>query len=251
MGIGSWFSFAGRIRRRTWWLGYVLPIFVISILGTVIDVMLGFVSLVAEDAMPADGFAVATQGFGPFSIVALLITIVGGLAGQVKRWHDRDKSGWWVLISLIPIVGPIWALVEVGFLSGTQGPNRFGPDPRGGAGAPQWQPAGPQGWQPGPPQWQQPPAQPQWQPPPAQGWQPPAQGQGQGAYPPPGWQPPPQGYPPPQQGYGAPPQQPGYGQPPPGYGQQPPPGYGQQQQPPGPWQGPGPGGGSVPPVRRD
>lgn len=248
MGIGSWFSFAGRIRRRTWWLAYVLPIFAISVLGTVIDVSLGFVTLVAEDAAPADGFAVATHGFGPFSIVALLVTIVGGLAGQVKRWHDRDKSGWWALIALIPIVGPIWALVELGFLSGTDGPNRFGPDPRGGAGAPQWQPAGPQGWQPGPPQWQQPPAQPQWQPPPAQGWQPPAQGQGQGAYPPPGWQPPPQGYPPPQQGYGQPP--PGYGQPPPGYGQ-PPPGYGQPQQPPGPWQGPGPGGGSVPPVRRD
>jgi uncharacterized membrane protein YhaH (DUF805 family) len=256
MGIGRWFSFAGRIRRRTWWLGYVLPILAISILGTVIDVMLGFVTLVAEDAMPADGFAVATSGFGPFSIAALLVTIVGGLAGQVKRWHDRDKSGWWVLIALIPIVGPIWALVELGFLSGTEGPNRFGPDPRGGAGAPQWQPVpAAQGWQPGPPQWQQPPAQPQWQPPPAQGWQPPAQGQGQGAYPPPGWQPPPQGYPPPQQGYGQPP--PGYGQPPPGHGQpppgygQPPPGYGQQQPPPGPWQGPGPGGGSVPPVRRD
>ena len=47
---------------------------------------------------------------------------------NVKRWHDRDKSGWWVLIGLIPLIGAIWALVELGFLKGTYGKNRFGPD---------------------------------------------------------------------------------------------------------------------------
>src|SRR3546814_14546367 len=52
-----------------------------------------------------------------------------GIVIAIKRWHDRDKSGWWILIVLIPIVGPIWALVENGFLAGTAGPNRFGPDP--------------------------------------------------------------------------------------------------------------------------
>ena len=48
---------------------------------------------------------------------------------QVKRWHDRGKSGWWVLIALIPLVGPIWAIIETGFLPGTSGPNEYGPDP--------------------------------------------------------------------------------------------------------------------------
>lgn len=48
---------------------------------------------------------------------------------QIKRWHDLDKSGWWVLINFIPIVGGLWCLVECGFLKGTVGPNRFGPDP--------------------------------------------------------------------------------------------------------------------------
>lgn len=51
------------------------------------------------------------------------------LAVNVKRWHDRDKSGWWVLIELIPLIGSIWALVELGCLKGTYGKNRFGPDP--------------------------------------------------------------------------------------------------------------------------
>lgn len=53
------------------------------------------------------------------------------IAVSAKRWHDRDKSAWWMLIGLIPIVGNIWALVETGFLRGTSGPNRFGPPPAG------------------------------------------------------------------------------------------------------------------------
>jgi len=48
---------------------------------------------------------------------------------QIKRWHDRDKSGWWCLIVLIPYIGPIWAFIENGCLGGTPGPNRFGNDP--------------------------------------------------------------------------------------------------------------------------
>jgi uncharacterized membrane protein YhaH (DUF805 family) len=57
----------------------------------------------------------------PFFWISLAVTI--------KRWHDRDKSGFWIFIGLIPIVGPIWAFVETGCLRGTMGPNRFGDDP--------------------------------------------------------------------------------------------------------------------------
>ncbi len=59
--------------------------------------------------------------------IVSLILLVPNLAIAIKRWHDRDKSGWWILIALIPIIGWIWALVETGFLAGTPGPNRFGP----------------------------------------------------------------------------------------------------------------------------
>ena len=52
-----------------------------------------------------------------------------GIIVQIKRWHDRDKSGWWVLINLVPCIGPFWALIECGFLRGTPGPNKYGPDP--------------------------------------------------------------------------------------------------------------------------
>lgn len=257
MTIGQWFSFQGRIGRKVFWLGYIVPLLIASVVAGVLDAALGLAAYRGEDVMPGD----AAQ-FSPVSSLVSLLSIWPSLAGTIKRLHDRDRSGWWIggfyLLSAIfggvavmmaltnpssaaaigmPImVGGIvmaaygiWLLVETGFLRGTVGPNRFGPDPLGGMGQQQWQQPG-QWQQQGPPQqWQQPgqwqqPQQPQWQPPPQQGWQ--------GG--------PPQGYPPPQNP-GAPP--PGYGQPPPGYGQPPP--------QPGQWGGPGPGGGSVPPVRRD
>ena len=53
------------------------------------------------------------------------------LAVSVKRWHDRDKSGWMLLIGLIPLVGLVWTLIECGFLDGERGPNQFGESPKG------------------------------------------------------------------------------------------------------------------------
>ena len=52
---------------------------------------------------------------------------------QVKRWHDRDKGAIWLLVNFIPYVGPLWVFVELGFLAGTPGGNRFGPGPGQGA----------------------------------------------------------------------------------------------------------------------
>jgi uncharacterized membrane protein YhaH (DUF805 family) len=293
MTIGQWFSFRGRIGRKTFWLGYVLPIFVASIVANTLDLALGLAPELSADAVPADAMTMA-----PISGVVSLLSLWPMLAGSIKRLHDRNRTGWWIgafylataavgMIAFVMLAGvaaalyemrrdgaapeiapvailvivaaglvisgfALWLFIETAFLRGTLGPNRFGPDPLGGAGGPQWQPGGPpQGWPPqGPQAWQQP----QWQPPPQPGWQAPPQGwppQGQGA--PPGYGQP-QGYGAPPPGYGQPPPgpgqpPPGYGQPPPGYGQ-PPPGYGQPPQQPGPWTGPGRGG-SVPPVRRD
>ena len=51
------------------------------------------------------------------------------VAVQAKRWHDRNKSAWWIAIGLIPVVGPVWAFIENGFLPGDAGENRYGPAP--------------------------------------------------------------------------------------------------------------------------
>jgi len=62
------------------------------------------------------------------TIVNLIVVLWVGLSVQVKRWHDRDKSGWWALINLIPVIGQIWVFIECGILRGSSGDNRFGHD---------------------------------------------------------------------------------------------------------------------------
>ena len=101
-----WFSFEGRISRGTFWLKGILPYFVLGI-------VVGLVDVLAE----TNGILVS---------VLHILLIWPALAVSIKRWHDRDKSGWWVLISLIPLIGAIWAFIETGLLAGTPGPNRFG-----------------------------------------------------------------------------------------------------------------------------
>lgn len=110
-------SFEGRINRAKFWAG-VGVLIALGILANVIDLMLG---------IRIGG----NEGIGILGLIAALVSIYLGLALYAKRWHDRDKSGWWSLIILIPIIGPIWILVELGILEGTRGPNRFGPDPLG------------------------------------------------------------------------------------------------------------------------
>lgn len=116
MGQVDWawllFSFEGRINRAKFWLGVVLLWAVWAIIWAI--------------AVAAD------SGFLWFITWILAILIIWpSLAIAIKRWHDRNKSGWWVLIGLIPIVGPIWVWVECGFLPGTVGPNEYGLDPLG------------------------------------------------------------------------------------------------------------------------
>jgi uncharacterized membrane protein YhaH (DUF805 family) len=104
------FSFEGRIRRKAYWFAVAI-FFAVQIVASMLD-------------LAATG---ARQG--PVSLVVGLGVFVASIAVSVKRWHDRDKSGWWVLIGFVPVIGWIWVVVENGFLRGTPGPNRFGPDP--------------------------------------------------------------------------------------------------------------------------
>jgi uncharacterized membrane protein YhaH (DUF805 family) len=70
----------------------------------------------------------------PYCVYALW-AIIPGLAVTVRRLHDLDKSGWHLLIGLIPLVGGIILLIWY-CTEGTRGPNRYGPDPLAGHAAP-------------------------------------------------------------------------------------------------------------------
>jgi uncharacterized membrane protein YhaH (DUF805 family) len=110
-----YFSVRGRVNRKQWWLRLVLPIFVIIMLLAFIDRVTG-----AYDPK---------VGVGILSGLFALASLIPAILVDIKRWHDRDKSGWWMLITLVPIIGALWLLIELGFLTGTPGPNRFGPPP--------------------------------------------------------------------------------------------------------------------------
>jgi uncharacterized membrane protein YhaH (DUF805 family) len=114
------FSFSGRVNRLPYW-GLVL---VMLALGAGLNFAVG-------DIGP--GQQIAT---GPAILEAIVFVLFVwvGLAVQIKRWHDRDKSAWWALLNLIPLIGTLWVLIECGFLRGTPGTNRYGPDPLGGVG---------------------------------------------------------------------------------------------------------------------
>lgn len=108
----SIFSFEGRIPRSKFW-NIIIVLWLFSM-------FLGFV--IGATAEASAGVV----------LIFLMIPIAWvSLATQVKRWHDRDRSGWMVLINFIPILGWLWAFIELGFFKGTEGENQFGPDPLG------------------------------------------------------------------------------------------------------------------------
>jgi uncharacterized membrane protein YhaH (DUF805 family) len=59
-----------------------------------------------------------------------LAVLVPSIAVGVRRMHDIGKSGWWLLISLIPLIGAIWLIVLLA-TEGNQGSNQYGADPKG------------------------------------------------------------------------------------------------------------------------
>ncbi len=123
-------NYEGRINRQPFWLGLLALIIVQWIVIFIVSMLLG-VSMMGNidpNMAPDVAASMAMKAMIPIWIVSLLF-LYPVLAVYTKRWHDRDKSGWWSLIILVPIIGAIWFLVECGFLRGTEGPNRFGNDP--------------------------------------------------------------------------------------------------------------------------
>ncbi len=77
----------------------------------------------------AEGTASAQATGGPITALVGLGLFLPGLAVTVRRLHDTDRRGWWILLGLIPIIGII-VLIVFYCTAGTPGPNRFGPDPK-------------------------------------------------------------------------------------------------------------------------
>lgn len=124
MPLRRYAEFSGRSRRKEYWMFALFEIIVFSVVGLVAGMLFGF----GDPSDPTAGM----MGGGMLIVLLLLglAFLVPGVAVTVRRFHDQDKSGWFVLLGLIPYIGGLILLVFM-CIEGTKGPNRFGPDPKG------------------------------------------------------------------------------------------------------------------------
>ena len=108
-------DFSGRARRKEFWM-FVLFNFIISV---VISIIFTGLALAAE-----------SPALAAIAYVYSLAVLIPGIAVSVRRLHDIGKSGWFLLIALIPIVGPIWLLV-LQCTDSVNGENKWGENPKG------------------------------------------------------------------------------------------------------------------------
>lgn len=113
------FSFGGRIGRLQYWL---------TSLGVLVFYVAMFMTL--GISMNIDPTAASQPSLSMPALLVVCGTFIIGIwvnmSAMVRRYHDRNKSGWWFLLCVVPIVGPLWQFIELGFLSGTPGGNSYG-----------------------------------------------------------------------------------------------------------------------------
>ena len=117
-------NFKGRARRSEYWY-FVLFNVIFSIAAMLIDRMLG-----TTIVMNLEGYGATPLPYGYIYIIFSLVMLIPGLAVSVRRLHDIGKSGWFILICLIPFVGFIWFLV-LACTDSNVGINEYGPNPKG------------------------------------------------------------------------------------------------------------------------
>jgi uncharacterized membrane protein YhaH (DUF805 family) len=109
--------FSGRARRKEYWM-FLLFNVIFGIVASIIDRIIGS--------------SIGGMGYGVIGLLYCLAVLIPGLAVTVRRLHDTGKSGGWIFICLIPIVGWIWLLVLVCTDSKPE-VNKYGANPKGGA----------------------------------------------------------------------------------------------------------------------
>lgn len=125
MPYARYFDFSGRSRRMEYWM---FQLFIVL-------VYIAWFILLAISAGGGDLESAGSNVLGGILVIALVIfalgTVIPNLAVTVRRLHDTDHSGWWILISFVPIIGAL-VLLYFTLIEGTRGTNRFGPDPKEG-----------------------------------------------------------------------------------------------------------------------
>lgn len=113
-GLKKYATFSGRARRKEYWL--------FSLFNLIISLILIGVDL-------SSGTFNAQLGMGFFDGIYTFAVLLPCLAVTVRRLHDTDRSGWWLLVALIPVIGAI-ALFVFLVQDSKQGQNQFGTNPK-------------------------------------------------------------------------------------------------------------------------
>ncbi|MEC3907149.1 DUF805 domain-containing protein [Tamlana sp. 2201CG12-4] len=112
--VDNYANFSGRARRQEYWMYVIFWILTVITISITLELL--------EDFIDNDWSSVTIGVF-------ILATFIPWLAVNVRRLHDTGKSGSYLFINLIPIVGRIWYIVLMAN-SGDTGPNQYGPDPK-------------------------------------------------------------------------------------------------------------------------
>ena len=116
MALKNYVGFSGRSRRSEYWY-FTLFYLVIAIVLSVLDGILF-------------GGSVDGKGTPVLSGLFMLAMLLPSIAVGIRRLHDTDRSGWWLLIGMIPILGAI-VLIVFFVQDSKPGDNHFGPNPKG------------------------------------------------------------------------------------------------------------------------
>lgn len=128
MPLRRYADFSGRSRRQEYWMFVLFTVLVYLACLVVLVAVVGFEEGAAErkpDDVPVAGLITLM-----LFVLVYLGFFIPTLAVKVRRFHDQDLSGWFVLLGFIPYLGPLIVFIFM-CIDGTPGPNRFGPDPQG------------------------------------------------------------------------------------------------------------------------
>jgi uncharacterized membrane protein YhaH (DUF805 family) len=106
--------FSGRASRQEYWMFMLVNILIMLVLSVIAGILRGSLGTIINGIL----------------VIYEIAVVIPSLSAAVRRLHDTDRSGWWVLIGLVPFVGVIVAIVFM-VLDGTPGSNRFGANPKG------------------------------------------------------------------------------------------------------------------------
>lgn len=145
MPLKRYAEFSGRSRRKEYWMFTLLVVLIYLVFLALMFATMGagFAGALSNPAALV-GFGSSLAIFGILFFILMLAIIVPGIAVTIRRLHDRNMSGWYllgyivavVITQKIPVIGGLlYAVVAIGWLvllclEGTRGPNKYGPDPK-------------------------------------------------------------------------------------------------------------------------